>query len=100
MAGKIGSFASCMSIYPMFTRKRAGTAIYWYAGFYSRSTLDVSAAAAAADITVYLTHAEVYVGVEDLGHELHRRRNHGVLLPHGDLELVNPCRDGRKKTKV
>jgi len=34
----------------------------------------------------------VYVGVKNLGDEVHGRRNHGVLLADGDLELVNPCR--------
>lgn len=54
----------------------------------------VVAVVTAAASAVYQTHAEVHVRVEDLGDEKHRRRNHGVLLPHRDLELVNPCWDG------
>ena len=37
----------------------------------------------------YAAHVEVYVGVEDLGDDHHRRGHHGVMLPHVNLELVD-----------
>ena len=39
----------------------------------------------------FTTHGEVDVGMKNLGDEVHGRRNHGVLLSNGDLQLVYSC---------
>lgn len=84
-----------VACFPIFTSKRADTA---FTLALQPVNASATAGAAAAAVATLPTHVEVYIGVEDLGDEVHRRRNHGVLLPHRDLEFVNPCWVGTDTT--